>query len=429
MVHGQGDTDHGAANPLPRKDGSSEPPERAWRNPTTRPQGSPSCHGTGEREGSALQPAQAWTHPDDLRSRSPPLPRQPGERLEKLCSPAPHSPHKPQPFWSCTNHRLPAQLLRAGAEPQEHKLMEREGRKALFLLAVLPCCSSGNAHLLPPSLLPRCPFSSSKGKRRGLQRHTKALRAAREHTPQVHHPPANTVTGGKTPVPIHGRLGWACLSARIQPRAKRSTSILLLPPVTGRGSRNSAAANTSLERDGAVGFLLLLIWLLPGLCHSLAHPFKMQSTQQGCAWGWLGRRRLLKTEDSTAGSSGTRREQQQVSSTIPANPQLPQGCFVQLQIPFLSSWMNSLPKAHWICVDKAIYHQHRWVPVKVADQSSDATDFRKNTASLTRQHCDTALPALTVHPRMHPSPVQHPLSSCPNAGTSLRTASEVPFGE
>lgn len=199
MVHGQGDTDHGAANPLPRKDGSSEPPERAWRNPTTRPQGSPSCHGTGEREGSALQPAQAWTHPDDLRSRSPPLPRQPGERLEKLCSPAPHSPHKPQPFWSCTNHRLPAQLLRAGAEPQEHKLMEREGRKALFLLAVLPCCSSGNAHLLPPSLLPRCPFSSSKGKRRGLQRHTKALRAAREHTPQVHHPPANTVTGEKNP--------------------------------------------------------------------------------------------------------------------------------------------------------------------------------------------------------------------------------------
>lgn len=223
-------------------------------------------------------------------------------------------------------------------------------------------------------------------------------------------------------------MGWACLSARIQPRAKRSTSILLLPPVTGRGSRNSAAANRSLEPDGAVGFLLLLVWLLPGLCHSLAHPFKMQSTQQGCAWGWLGRR-LLKTEDSTAGSSGTRREQQQVSSTIPANPQLPQGCFVQLQIPFLSSWMNSLPEAHWICVDKAIYHQHRWVPVKVADQSSDATDFRKNTASLTRQHCDTALPALTVHPRMHPSPVQHPLSSCPNAGTSLRTASEVPFGE
>lgn len=78
---------------------------------------------------------------------------------------------------------------------------------------------------------------------------------------------------------------------------------------------------------------------------------------------------------------------------------------------------------------QSIYHQHRKVPVKVADQSFDTTDFRKNTASLTKQHCNTALPALTVHPRMHPSPIQHPLSSCPNAGTSLRTASEVPFGE
>lgn len=47
MVHGQGDTDHGAANPLPRKDGSSEPPERAWRNPTTRPQGSPPAMALG----------------------------------------------------------------------------------------------------------------------------------------------------------------------------------------------------------------------------------------------------------------------------------------------------------------------------------------------------------------------------------------------
>lgn len=100
-----------------------------------------------------------------------------------------------------------------------------------------------------------------------------------------------------------------------------------------------------------MGYLLLLVWLLPGLCHGLSQPLKMQSTQQGCAWGWLGRRRLLKAEDSTAGSSSTRQERQQVSSTIPANPQLPQGCFVQLQIPFLSSWMNSLPKAHWICVD------------------------------------------------------------------------------
>lgn len=47
MVHGQGDTNHGAANPLPSKDGSSEPAERAWRNPTTRPRHSPPASALG----------------------------------------------------------------------------------------------------------------------------------------------------------------------------------------------------------------------------------------------------------------------------------------------------------------------------------------------------------------------------------------------
>lgn len=429
MVHGQGDTDHGAANPLPRKDGSSEPPERAWRNPTTRPQGSPPAMALGNvRDQPCSQPkpglilmtsgaGHLHSHGSQVRGWKS-FAAQPHTALTNL-SPSGAAPtiasqhsssglglsHRSTNWWRGRAARLYSSLLCSPAA----------------VLAMLTCC-----HRVCYQGVPSAPQRGNEGGCRDTPRHWEQPGNTRRRSITL----LQTLSlGKKTPVPIHGRLGWACLSARIQPRAKRSTSILLLPPVTGRGSRNSAAANRSLERDGAVGFLLLLVWLLPGLCHSLAHPSKMQSTQQGCAWGWLGRRRLLKTEDSTAGSSGTRREQQQVSSTIPANPQLPQGCFVQLQIPFLSSWMNSLPKAHWICVDKAIYHQHRWVPVKVADQSSDATDFRKNTASLTRQHCDTALPALTVHPRMHPSPVQHPLSSCPNAGTSLRTASEVPFGE
>lgn len=48
------------------------------------------------------------------------------------------------------------------------------------------------------------------------------------------------------------------------------------------------------------------------------HPSKMQGTQQGCAWGWPGRRRFLKAANSTAGSSGTGGELWQATSTVPA---------------------------------------------------------------------------------------------------------------
>lgn len=48
------------------------------------------------------------------------------------------------------------------------------------------------------------------------------------------------------------------------------------------------------------------------------HPSEMQSTQQGCAWGWPGRRRFLKAANSTAGSSGTGGELWQATSTVPA---------------------------------------------------------------------------------------------------------------
>lgn len=34
MVHGKGDTNHGAANPPSSEDGFSEPAERPWGNPT-----------------------------------------------------------------------------------------------------------------------------------------------------------------------------------------------------------------------------------------------------------------------------------------------------------------------------------------------------------------------------------------------------------
>lgn len=71
------------------------------------------------------------------------------------------------------------------------------------------------------------------------------------------------------------------------------------------------------------------------------HPFEMQSTQQGCVWGWLGRRRFLKADDSSAGSSGT-------GGAVAGNQHypswlkqvLPQGLFVPFQVPLLSSGMN-----------------------------------------------------------------------------------------
>lgn len=163
MVHRQGDTKHGADNPLPSKDGSSEPAERAWRNPTVRPQGSPSSHSTREHEGSTPQPAQAWSHPDDLRSRSPPLPRQTGERLEKLCSPAPVLIHLGP---SGAVPAIASQHSSSGLGLSHRSTNWLRGRAARLYFSLLcsPRCSSGNAHMLPLSLRPRCPFSSSKGK-------------------------------------------------------------------------------------------------------------------------------------------------------------------------------------------------------------------------------------------------------------------------
>lgn len=86
--------------------------------------------------------------------------------------------------------------------------------------------------------------------------------------------------------------------------------------------------------------------------HSTLSTLQNAKHPAGLCLGWLGRR-FPKAANSTAGSAGTEGELQQVPSTTPANPQLPQGHFVQFQIPFLSSGMNSLPKAHRICREKA----------------------------------------------------------------------------
>lgn len=88
------------------------------------------------------------------------------------------------------------------------------------------------------------------------------------------------------------------------------------------------------------------------------HSSEMQSTQQACVCRWP-QRRFLKIVNSTAGSS----EQEglwQATSTIPAGSEvLPCGISVQIQTPFLSSGMNTLPKVQRSCGDKAI--QHQWV--------------------------------------------------------------------
>lgn len=64
---------------------------------------------------------------------------------------------------------------------------------------------------------------------------------------------------------------------------------------------------------------------------------------------------------------------------------LPQGLFVPLQMPFLSSGMNVLPKAQRSCGDKAIRRPTPVGQVRAADQPFDATGFKKNAASLARQ--------------------------------------------
>lgn len=170
------------------------------------------------------------------------------------------------------------------------------------------------SHVL--NVLPRCPFSSLKGRWRKLERlqgtessqGTHIHHHSCSHKLQVHHPFASP---RKTPKPQLGSmagLGWACPSARIQPRAKPSTLIRNLLPslVTGRARGSSPCAERRVFVQGRAvlwGISLLLVCLCPGLCHQAAntsprapccqqcpvrdpHSSEMQSTQQACAWRW-----------------------------------------------------------------------------------------------------------------------------------------------
>lgn len=137
--------------------------------------------------------------------------------------------------------------------------------------------------------------------------------------------------------------------------------------------------------------------------HSTPSTLQNAKHPAGLCLGWLGRR-FPKAANSTAGSAGTGGELQQVPSTTPANPQLPRGHFVQFQIPFLSSGMNSLPKAHRICREKASLFFYFFFlttsagPVRAAGQPFGAMGWGKNTSSLAGQRCDTRGRALIQHP-------------------------------
>jgi len=57
--------------------------------------------------------------------------------------------------------------------------------------------------------------------------------------------------------------------------------------------------------------------------------------------------------------------------------------------------------------------QDQWVWPEQQDQSFDASDLKKNAASLTRQHGDAALPAPTAHPRSRSEPNPAPTHLTP----------------
>lgn len=270
------------------------------------------------------------------------------------------------------------------------------------------------------SRLPRCPFSSPKGKWRGLERDrgTESRQGAHIHHHscscklQVHHPLTSLALGAKSSDPLQVWGGHAHQPGS-SPGPNTAHSILLLPLVTAEagGAHPLQTEGLPLGKGAPVGYLtaagLALIWSVSSdlPCCTLTQstlltavpsevpprPSETQSTQQGCAWGWPGRKRFLKAVNSTAGSSVAQ------EGSCGSNQHCPSWLsrcfqwglfvlFVPFQMPFLSSGMNILPKAQRSCGDKAIHHPTPVGQVRADDHPFDTTDFKKNAASLTRQH-------------------------------------------
>lgn len=299
-----------------------------------------------------MQPVKAWTHPDQLRSRSsPPLfSRQQGKGPTSSAA-QPHTvPTSPNPSragtgrGAGTKHHLPAELLGAGAEAHREDLMEREDNGALPSPLHSPAAVL-QTHVL--SMRPRCLFSSPKGKWRELEgdRGTESSWGAHihhhscSHKPQVHHPLGITGTGSKNSVPIHCGFGVGMpISQDSSPGPNTA-----LPSSCFPWLQAEAGGAHPLQTEGSpVGFcgafdccwfgsdLVCVIRLQKDLPRrSLTpltaapskgppHPSETRSAQPGCTWGWPGRRRFLKAANSTAGSSGTGGELWQATSTVPA---------------------------------------------------------------------------------------------------------------
>lgn len=225
--------------------------------------------------------------------------------------------------------------------------MGRENNAAL--LSSLHSPAAVDFHVL--SALPRRPFSSPKGKWRGW-RETKALRIAREHT-SISTAAAiscrSTILlhcwhcgqkASSNPLYVWGGHAHQQGSSPGRNTALASSCFLWLQAEAGEltisKQRISLWESLCCGVFGCCWFgsdLVCVIRLQKVLrCGTLIqstlltvvpskgspHPSKMQSTQQGCAWCWPGRRRFLKAANSTAGSSGTGGEMWQATSIVPA---------------------------------------------------------------------------------------------------------------
>lgn len=247
----------------------------------------------------------------------------------------------------------------------------------------------------------------------GGWRETEALRAAREHTSittaaAIHHLLASLALGAKKPVLIHCRSGVGMPFS--QDPAQGQTQHEHPPASPGYGQRQGELTlckrkGLPLGKGAAGGYLtaagLTLTWsassnlprctltqstLLTAVpSEGPPHPSEMQSTQQGCAWGWPGRRRFLKAANSTAGSSGTGGELWQATSTVPAGSAgASAGSFCSVSDALSVLWIERFAQS-----TKELWGQNHSLPhTSGSGQSSrsalDATGFKKNAASLAR---------------------------------------------
>lgn len=135
----------------------------------------------------------------------------------------------------------------------------------------LPCCSNG---VSCSQYVPKVSLQLPKGEMEEAERlqgtessqGTHIHHHSCSHKLQVHHPLASLALEAKPQLGSMAGLGWACPSARIQPRAKHSTLISNLLPslVTGRARGSSPFAGRRVSVQGRAvlwGISLLLVCL------------------------------------------------------------------------------------------------------------------------------------------------------------------------